>query len=162
MPFLPITRVLTLLLLMFSIESHAFEDNYRLKSSSKDTIPQSIMGVSTYAGYMTNGEDSSTLYAGASLYAYFFNGALEVRANKAGFDNDNQVQPYMGIGLGRFLQVQRSVDFTTTNRVRLVSEIAFDEFIDTRHHITIQGFVERIDTSAENDKRYGIALGYTF
>lgn len=160
---MPFTRILALLLLTVSFESYAFNDNsFSLKPSSKESIPQSIMGLSTYAGYMTTGEDASTVYAGASLYAYFFNGALEIRANKEGFDNDNQIQPYMGFGLGRFLQLQRGVDFTTTNRVRIVSEIAFDEFIDTRHHITLQGFVERIDTSSKQDKRYGIALGYTF
>lgn len=160
---MPFIRVLSLLLLFVSIESHAFDkDSFRLRAKSKEAIPQAIMGLSTYGGYMNNGEESSTLYVGASLYAYFFNGALEVRANKDGFDNDNQVQPYMGLGLGRFLQIQRNVDFTTTNRIRLVSEIAFDEFIDTRHHITLQGFIEKIDTSYEHDKRYGIALGYTF
>ena len=47
-------------------------------------------------------------------------------------------------------------------QVRLVSEIAFDEWVDTRNHFTLQGFAEKIDTSAEHDTRYGIALGYTF
>lgn len=160
---LAIIRALPLLLLLLSFNSHGLErDIWGQKKNPTEAIPQAIMGLSTYAGYMTNNDDSSTLYAGASLYAYFFNGALEVRANKSGFDNDNQIQPYMGLGLGRFLQIQRGVDFTTTNRIRLVSEIAFDEFIDTRHHITLQGFIEKIDTSDKQDKRYGIALGYTF
>jgi hypothetical protein len=120
------------------------------------------MGLSTYLGRMTNGSSSATMYMGASLYAYFFNGAIEVKNNINGFDNDNQIQPYMGIGLGRFLQIQRGVDFTTTTRFRLVSEFAFNEWIETRNHITLQGFIEQIDTSLENDRRYGIALGYTF
>jgi hypothetical protein len=131
-------------------------------SFEQEPMPQAIIGISTYAGYMTNDADSSAFYGGASLYAFVFNGALEVRSNKDGFDNDNQIQLYMGVGLGRFLQLQRGVDHTTTNRVRLVSEIAFDEWVDTRNHITLQGFAEKIDTSAENDTRYGIALGYTF
>lgn len=148
---------------MISIESQAFDDDsFSLKSRHKEAIPQAIIGLSTYAGYMSDNEDSSTLYAGASLYAYFFNGAIELRANKDGLGNDNQIQPYAGLGLGRFLQIQRGVDFTTTNRIRIVSEIAFDEFIDTRNHITLQGFIEQIHTSADNDRRYGIAIGYTF
>lgn len=130
--------------------------------SERETVPQPIIGISTYAGYMTNDADSSALYGGASLYAFVFNGALEVRSNKDGFDNDNQVQLYMGIGLGRFLQLQRGIDYTTTNRIRIVSEIAFDEWVDTRNHFTLQGFAEKIDTSSENDSRYGVALGYTF
>lgn len=156
-------RSLALLLLMVSLQSQAFDDDsFSLKSRQKEAIPQAIMGLSTYGGYMTDGEDSSTIYAGASLYAYFFNAALELRANKDGFGNDNQVQPYAGVGLGRFLQIQRGVDFTTTNRIRVVSEIAFDELIDTRNHITLQIFAEQIHTSDDNDRRYGIALGYTF
>ena len=154
-----IFRLLPLLLLMVSLESHSFDSSFNKKD---EKIPQSIMGLSTYLGRMTNGDSSASMYVGASLYAYFFNGALEVRANKDGFDNDNQVQPYMGIGLGRFLQIQRGVDFTTTNRFRIVSEIAFNEWVETRNHITLQGYIERIDTSSEQDKRYGIALGYTF
>lgn len=154
-----IFRLLPLLLLMVCLESHSFDSSFK---KSSDDIPQSIMGLSTYLGRMTNGDSSASLYVGASLYAYFFNGALEVRENKNGFDNDNQVQPYMGLGLGRFLQIQRGVDFTTTNRIRIVSEIAFNEWIETRNHITLQGFIEQIDTSHEHDRRYGIALGYTF
>lgn len=130
--------------------------------SAKEDMPQAIIGMSTYLGYMNNDDDSSAYYAGASVYAFFFNGALELRSTKEGFDNDQQLQPYAGIGLGRFLQVQRGVDFGTTNRFRLVSEIAFDEWIDTRNHIILQGFIEQIDTSSEHDRRYGIALGYTF
>lgn len=131
-------------------------------SLRKEPMPQSIIGVSTYLGHMTNGDDASAFYGGASLYAFIFNGALEVRSNKDNFANDNQVQLYMGMGFGRFLQFQRGVDHTTTNRIRVVSEIAFDEWVDTRNHITLQGFFEKVDTSADNDTRYGIALGYTF
>jgi hypothetical protein len=132
------------------------------KFSKREPMPQSIIGISTYLGHMTNGADSAAFYGGASLYAFIFNGAIEARSNKDGFDNDNQVQLYMGVGLGRFLQLQRGVDYTTTNRVRIVSEIAFDEWVDTRNHFTLQGFAEKIDTSSEHDTRYGIALGYTF
>ena len=128
----------------------------------KEPMPQAMIGISTYLGHMTNGADSSAFYGGASLYAFVFNGAIEARSNKDGFSNDNQIQLYMGVGLGRFLQLQRGVDHTTTNRVRIVSEIAFDEWVDTRNHITLQGFAEKIDTSSEHDTRYGIALGYTF
>ncbi|OUS40479.1 hypothetical protein A9R00_05825 [Oleispira antarctica] len=137
----------------------AWSSNY-LKE--KEEMPQAIIGISTYLGHMTNGADSSAFYGGASLYAFVFNGAIEARSNKDGFDNDNQIQLYMGIGLGRFLQIQRGVDHTTTNRIRIVSEIAFDEWVDTRNHFTLQGFAEKIDTSSEHDTRYGIALGYTF
>ncbi len=130
--------------------------------SAKEDIPQSIIGLSTYLGYMNNGDDSSAYYAGASVYAFFINGALELRSTKDGFDDDQQLQPYAGFGLGRYLQIQRGVDFGTTNRFRIVSEIAFDEWVDTRNHIILQGFIEQIDTSSDNDRRYGIALGYTF
>lgn len=132
------------------------------RMSAKEDMPQAIIGISTYLGYMNNNDESSAYYAGASLYAFFFNGALELRSTKEGFDNDQQLQPYAGVGLGRFLQIQRGVDFSTTNRFRIVSEIAFDEWIDTRNHIILQGFIEQIDTSSDNDRRYGIALGYTF
>ena len=131
-------------------------------TNAKETMHQSIIGASTYLGRMTNGDDRSAYYAGGSLYTFFFNGARELRSTKDGFDNDQQVQPYIGIGLGRFLQLQRGVSFSTTNRFRIVSEIAFDEWIDTRNHIILQGFIEKIDTSSEHDRRYGIALGYTF
>ena len=131
-------------------------------SFDQEPMPQAIIGISTYLGHMTNGGGSSAFYGGASLYAFVFNGAIEARSNKDGFDNDNQVQLYMGVGFGRFLQLQRGVDHTTTNRVRIVSEIAFDEWVDTRNHFILQGFAEKIDTSAEHDTRYGIALGYTF
>ena len=130
--------------------------------NKKEPMPQSMIGVSTYLGRITNGADSSAFYGGASLYAFVFNGALEARSNKDGFGNDNQIQLYMGMGLGRFLQIQRGVDYTTTTRIRVVSEIAFDEWVDTRNHITLQGFAEKIDTSSKYDTRYGIALGYTF
>ena len=42
-------------------------------------MPQSIIGVSAYLGPMTKGDDASGLYGGASLYAFIFDGALEVR-----------------------------------------------------------------------------------
>ena len=131
-------------------------------AKAKEDMPQAIIGLSTYLGRMNNDGGSSAFYAGASVYAFFLNAALELRSNKDGFDNDNQVQPYMGVGLGRFLQIQRGIDYTTTNRFRVVTEIALDEWVDTRNHIIIQGFAEKIDTSAEHDTRYGIALGYTF
>jgi hypothetical protein len=155
-----ISRFLTLALLCISIEAHAFGSS---RFTKDETIPQSIIGISTYLGRISNDNDKQAPYAGASMYVYFLNWALEARSFPADtFKRDNMLQPYVGIGLGRFLQVQRGVDFTSTNRVRIVSEIAFDEFVDTRNHWILQGFVEQIHTSDENNRRYGIALGYTF
>ena len=152
--------VVSLILLFSSVSIHAFEDT---RKKQKDTIPQAIMGISTYAGRMTNDLKENSFYVGSSLYLYFFNASLEARAFSDGqFKRDNVLQPYMGLGLGRLLQIQRGVDFTSTTRVRIVSEIAFNEWVDTRNHITLQGYVEQLHTSGENKRRYGIALGYTF
>ncbi len=156
--FLASTFILPLLLLSFS--SQALSAN---RFAKDEEIPQSIMGISTYLGSISNDLEEQAFYGGASLYLYFFNWALEARNfSSDSFERDNIVQPYMGFGLGRFLQVQRGFDFTDTTRIRIVSEIAFDEFIETRNHWTIQGFIEQIDTSSENKRRYGLALGYTF
>lgn len=153
-------RLLSLLLLLLSLESHAFGSN---QFNKKEPIPQAIMGVSTYVGSLHNDADEQAFYIGSSLYVYFFNWSIEARAfSDDTFRRDNLLQPYMGFGLGRFLQVQRGVDFTSTTRIRVVSEIAFDELVDTRNHWTLQGFAEQIQTSGDNKRRYGIALGYTF
>jgi len=155
-----IIRALPFLILFLSIESLAFESS---RFGKKEPIPQAIMGVSTYLGGVQNDADEQALYVGGSLYVYFFNWALEARAFPDGtFVRDNILQPYMGFGLGRLLQFQRAVDFTSTTRLRILSEIAFDEFVDTRNHWTLQAFAEQIDTSGENKRRYGLALGYTF
>lgn len=155
-----IIRLLTLILLFVSLESQALPSNQLGKN---DPIPQSILGVSTYLGRISNDANEQTLYGGASLYMYFFNWSLEARGFQGNtFQRDNILQPYMGLGLGRFLQIQRGIDFTSTTRLRLVSEIAFDEFINTRNHWTLQGFVEQVHTSGDNKRRYGLALGYTF
>jgi hypothetical protein len=114
-------------------------------------------------GQISNDEDEQAMYVGASRYVYFFNWAVEARSFPSDtFQRDNMLQPYIGVGLGRLLQVQRGVDFTSTTRLRIVSEIAFDEFIDTRNHWIMQGFVEQILTSSDNKRRLGLALGYTF
>jgi len=153
-------RFLPLLLVLITFESLAFESS---RFGKKEPLPQAIMGVSTYVGGLKNEANEQALYVGGSLYVYFFNWALEARAFPDGtFERDNLLQPYMGVGLGRLLQFQRGVDFTSTTRVRIVSEIAFDEFVDTRNHWTLQGFAEQIHTSGENKRRYGLALGYTF
>ncbi len=154
------TVIISLLLMFCSSNLHAFEDT---RQRQKEAIPQAIIGLSTYAGRMTNDLEEHSFYVGGSLYMYFFNAALEARAFSDGqFKRDNVLQPYMGFGLGRLLQVQRGVDLTSTTRVRIVSEIAFNEWVDTRNHITLQGYVEQLHTSGKNKRRYGIALGYTF
>jgi hypothetical protein len=155
-----IIRLLAFALLCISLETHAFGSS---RFTKDETIPQSIIGMSTYLGRISNDNDKKALYIGASMYVYFLNWALEARSFPTDtFERDNMLQPYVGFGLGRFLQVQRGVDFTSTNRVRIVSEIAFDEFVDTRNHWTLQGFVEQVHTSGDNNRRYGFALGYTF
>lgn len=153
-------RILPILLLLLSLESHAL--NYS-RYGKEEHIPQGIMGISSYAGSLTNDNNEQAFYLGASLYMYFFNWAIEARAfPDQSFRRDNVIQPYIGLGLGRYLQVQRGVDFTSTTRFRILSEIAFDELVDKRNHWTLQGFVEQIDTSGDNKRRYGLALGYTF
>lgn len=155
-----INRFLFLALLCVSIETHALGTS---RFGKDETIPQSIIGVSTYLGGIVNDVDEQGFYAGASLYIYFLNWALEARNFPSDtFERDNMLQPYMGVGLGRFLQIQRGVDFTSTSRIRIVSEIGFDEFADKRNHWILQGFVERVHTSGDNKHRYGLALGYTF
>jgi hypothetical protein len=155
-----IIRILAFSLLFLSLESHAAKPS---RFSKDEPIPQSIIGVSTYLGRLSNDQGERAFYAGASLYMYFFNWAIEARAfSPDSFQRDNVLQPYMGFGLGRFLQVQRGIDFTSTTRLRIVSEIAFDELVDKRNHWTLQGFAEQIDTSGKNKRRYGLALGYTF
>jgi len=155
-----IIRFLCLALFFFSLETHAIASS---RLGKDEPIPQSIIGVSTYLGMMSNDADEQGFYAGASLYMYFLNWALEARSFPADtFQRDNRLQPYMGIGLGRFLQIQRGIDFTSTTRIRLVSEIAFDEFVDKRNHWILQGFVEQVHTSGDNKRSYGLALGYTF
>lgn len=140
---------LAMLLLTASLNSLALE---------KEPLPQAIMGISTYGG-MTFSEDSDKGYfVGASLYMYFFNWALEAKS----FPSDRVLKPYIGLGLGRFLQVQQEVDFTGKFSFRVVSEIAFDEFIDKRNHWTLHLSAEQLDTDEENDMRYGLGLGYTF
>lgn len=153
-------RILPILLLLLSLESHALNSS---RYGKEEPIPQGIMGISSYAGSLTNDNSEQAFYLGASLYMYFFNWAIEARAfPDQSFRRDNVIQPYIGLGLGRYLQVQRGVDFTSTTRFRILSEIAFDELVDKRNHWTLQGFVEQIDTSGDNKRRYGLALGYTF
>lgn len=155
-----ILRLLSLALILFSLESQAIGSS---RFAKNEPIPQSILGVSTYVGHISNDFDEQALYVGASLYMYFLNWSLEARGfSDDTFQRDNLLQPYMGFGLGRFLQIQRGIDFTSTTRLRIVSEIAFDELIDKRNHWTLQGFVEQVDTSGDNKRRYGLALGYTF
>jgi hypothetical protein len=155
-----IPRVLSFALLLLCLESQAMNSNLLGKETP---IAQSILGVSTYMGRISNNEDEQAMYVGASMYVYFFNWAVEARSFPSDtFQRDNMLQPYIGVGLGRLLQVQRGVDFTSTTRLRIVSEIAFDEFIDTRNHWIMQGFVEQILTSSDNKRRLGLALGYTF
>ncbi len=155
-----ILRLLSLTLLFFCLESQATTSS---RFGKDEPMPQSILGMSTYVGRISNDVDEQALYAGASLYMYFLNWSLEARGFSADtFQRDNILQPYMGFGLGRFLQIQRGIDFTSTTRLRIVSEIAFDELVDKRNHWTLQGFVEQIDTSGDNKRRYGLALGYTF
>lgn len=154
-------RFLLIFLLFPSISSYAIGANSFNKKS--EPMPQAIMGVSTYLGHISNDNSEHAYYAGASLYVYFFNWSMEARSfPEDSFQRDNIIQPYVGLGLGRFLQIQRGVDFTSTTRFRILSEIAFDEFVDKRNHWTLQGFIEQIDTSSDNKKRYGFALGYTF
>jgi hypothetical protein len=153
-------RLLSLLLLLVSLESHAFGNS---RFDRKEPIPQAIMGVSSYLGRISNDQNEQAFYVGSSLYVYFFNWTIEARAfSDETFKRDNILQPYVGLGLGRLLQVQRGIDFTSTTRLRIVSEIAFDELVDTRNHWTLQGMVEQIHTSGDNKRRYGLALGYTF
>lgn len=153
-------RILPILLLLLSLESHAFNSS---RFDKDEPIPQGIIGMSSYVGSLTNDDSEQAFYLGASLYMYFFNWAIEARAfPEQSFRRDNLLQPYVGLGLGRYLQIQRGVDFTSTTRFRILSEIAFDELIDKRNHWTLQGFVEQIDTSSNNKRRYGLALGYTF
>lgn len=155
-----IMRILTILLLLLSLESNALNAS---RYGKKEPIPQGIMGISSYVGSLTNQNDEQAFYLGASLYMYFLNWAIEARAlPEQSFHRDNALQPYIGVGLGRYLQVQRGVDFTSTTRFRLLSEVAFDELVDKRNHWTLQGFVEQIDTSGDNKRRFGLALGYTF
>lgn len=158
------TRILAFALLCFnlcfSLESQAFNTSRFGKS---EEIPQSIIGVSSYLGRLSNDDNEQAPYVGASMYVYFFNWALEARSfSPDTFQRDNMLQPYVGLGLGRFLQIQRGVDFSSTNRLRIVTEIAFDEFVDKRNHWILQGFVEQVHTSGDNKRRYGLALGYTF
>lgn len=146
--------------LLFSLETQALNSS---RLSKDEAIPQSILGVSTYLGRISNDADEQALYVGASMYMYFFNWSLEARNFQGdAFQRDNLLQPYMGVGLGRFLQIQRGIDFTSTTRLRIVSEIAFDELVDKRNHWTLQGSVEQVHTSGDNKRRYGLALGYTF
>ncbi len=133
-----------------------------LFQKEKEEMPQAIIGLSTYVGGMRDDKDHRAYYAGASLYAFFVNTSLEVRSNVDAFERDQQIQPYVGIGLGRLLQLQRGIDFSDKSRIRLVTEIAFDEWVETRNHFIVQGFIEQVHTSSHNDRRYGIALGYTF
>jgi hypothetical protein len=155
-----IPRFLSFALLLLCLESQAINSN---RLDKETPIAQSILGVSTYVGRISNDENEQALYVGASMYMYFFNWALEARSFPSDtFQRDNMLQPYVGLGLGRLLQVQRGVDFTSTTRLRIVSEIAFDEFVDKRNHWILQGFVEQIHTSSDNKRRYGLALGYTF
>jgi hypothetical protein len=155
-----IIRLLSFALLCVSLESQALPSS---RFGKTEAIPQSILGVSTYLGRISNDDNEQAPYVGASMYVYFLNWAIEARSfNADTFQRDNLLQPYVGIGLGRFLQIQRGVDFTSTNRVRIVSEIAFDEFVDKRNHWILQGFVEQVHTSGDNKRRYGLALGYTF
>ena len=155
-----IIRLFAFALLCLSLESQAFSTS---RFGESEEIPQSILGVSTYLGRISNDANEQAPYIGASMYVYFFNWAIEARSFSANtFQRDNLLQPYVGIGLGRFLQIQRSADFSSTNRVRIVSEIAFDELVDKRNHWTLQGFVEQVHTSGDNKRRYGFALGYTF
>jgi hypothetical protein len=155
-----ITRILLFSLLLFSLEGHAAKPS---RFAKDEPIPQSIIGMSSYLGRLSNDQNEQTFYAGASLYMYFFNWAIEARAFPAdSFQRDNVLQPYMGLGLGRLLQVQRGIDFTSTTRLRIVAEIAFDELVNKRNHWTLQGSIEKVDTSGDNKHRYGLALGYTF
>jgi hypothetical protein len=155
-----ILRLLSFTFLFFCLESQVMAAN---RLGKEEPMPQSIFGISTYVGSISNDDNEQALYAGASLYLYFLNWSLEARGFSADtFQRDNLFQPYMGFGLGRFLQIQRGIDFTSTTRLRIVSEIAFDEFVDKRNHWTLQGFVEQIDTAGDNKRRYGLALGYTF
>ncbi len=155
-----IIRRLSFIILLISLESHAFGSN---RFDKQEPLPQAIMGISTYFGSISNDANEQAFYAGSSLYMYFLSWAIEARAfSDDTFQRDNILQPYMGFGLGRFLQIQRGVDFTSTTRLRIVSEIAFDELVDTRNHWTLQGFAEQIHTSGDNKRSYGLALGYTF
>jgi hypothetical protein len=145
---------------MLSLEAQAINKG---RFGKQEPMPQAILGVSSYLGAMNNDAEEQAFYVGASLYMYFFNWSIEARHFKDDtFTRDHMIQPYIGLGLGRFLQVQRGVDFSSTTRFRIVSEIAFDELVDTRNHWTIQAFAEQIDTSSDNKRRFGLALGYTF
>lgn len=142
---------LTLLLLIASLNSQA------MGKIEKEPLSQAIMGISTYGG-MTFSDEEQGYFAGASLYMFFFNWALEAKS----FPSDRIIKPYMGLGLGRFLQVQQEIDFTGKFSFRVVSEIAFDELIDKRNHWTLHLSAERLDTDDKDDMRYGLGLGYTF
>jgi hypothetical protein len=155
-----VLRLFSFAILFLCLESQSMASSITMRDK---VIPQSIVGVSTYVGRISNDENEQALYVGASMYMYFLNWSLEARSfSNDTFQRDNKLQPYVGLGLGRFLQFQRGVDFTSTSRVRIVSEIAFDELVEKRNHWTLQGFVEQIHTSGDNKRRYGLALGYTF
>jgi hypothetical protein len=124
----------------------------------KETLAQSLMGISTYAGLTLSNEDEQGYFVGTSLYMYFFNWALEAKS----FPSDQVIKPYMGLGLGRLLQVQQELTFSGALNFRVVSEIAFDEFVETRHHWTLHLSAEKLDTDDTDDMRYQVGLGYTF
>lgn len=155
------SRLLFISFLMLLGSSHVVHAQ-SLLHKEKEEMPQAIIGLSTYLGGMRDDKDHRAYYAGASLYAFFVNASLEVRTNVDAFERDQQIQPYAGVGLGRLLQLQQGIDFSSKRRLRLVTEIALDEWVDKRNHIIVQGFIEQVHTSSSNDRRYGIALGYTF
>ena len=125
---------------------------------NEEPIAQSIMGISTYGGVALSNGDDQGYFIGTSLYMYFFNWALEAKS----IPKDHVVKAYMGFGLGRLLQVQQALTLTGELNFRVVSEIAFDEFVDTRNHWTLHLSAEKIDTDDTDNMRYNMGLGYTF
>lgn len=156
-----ITKHFSTLLLLLVITSNSANAE-SLFDKKKEEMPQAIIGLSAYLGSIQDDNNNQAYYAGSSLYAFFVNASLELRSNMDDFERDQQLQPYLGVGLGRMLQLQRGVDFSNKTRLRLVTEIAFDEWVETRNHFIFQGFIEQVHTSSDNDQRYGLALGYTF
>lgn len=138
---------------LLSFNSQAFE-----KISDKEKPKQAIIGASTYLGLLQNNDGDRGQMIGASLYFFVFNWSLEAK-NMA---HTKIITPYIGVGVGRLLQLQRSANWLDKTSFRLVSEIAIDEWVDKRNHWTVQFSAEKLDVLNEAETRLGVALGYTF
>lgn len=152
------TRLLLLITLITSTMATSFSAYAERPRFTTERPNQAIIGISTYLGHMQNEHGTTGQYVGGSMYMYFFNWSIEAQ----NFPRTNIIKPYVGLGLGRFLQLQRSVNYEGRVSFRVMSEIAFDEWIDKRNHWTLHMSAEQLDIFGEKEKRYGLGLGYTF